>query len=152
MFPFPCETRGGGDKKVDTTVFMIIFSFFDPTIEKEGERGRERAINSFSQREREREMARTTLDFSSTLRPHHPTAIIMIPSSSFSLTNIPNHHHYTLLTSSFITNIIIIHHTFTHDDYHLHHHKNHSKPAQEQAQEEDLNEEDKPYFHQLDYI
>jgi hypothetical protein len=151
MFPFPCETRGGGDKKVDTTVFMIIFSFFDPTIEKEGEREGESYQFFFS--EREREMARTTLDFSSTLRPHHPTAIIMIPSSSFSLTNIPNHHHYTLLTSSFITNIIIFHHTFTHDDYHLHqYHKNHSKPAQEQAQEEDLNEEDKPYFHQLDYI
>jgi hypothetical protein len=53
MFPFPCETRGGGDKKVDTTVFMIIFSFFDPTIEKEGER--ESYQFFFSERERERD-------------------------------------------------------------------------------------------------
>ncbi|CAJ2664414.1 unnamed protein product [Trifolium pratense] len=76
---------------------------------------------------------------------------MMIPSSSFSLTNIPNHHHYTLPSNFFIiTNIIIIiffHHTFVHDHY-----QNHSKLAQEQAQEEDLNQEDKPYFHQLDYI
>jgi hypothetical protein len=55
MFPFPCETRGGGDKKVDTTVFMIIFSSFDPTIEKEGERERERELSILFLRERERE-------------------------------------------------------------------------------------------------
>jgi hypothetical protein len=57
MFPFPCETRGGGDKKVDTTVFMIIFSFFDPTIEKEGEREREgeRELSILFLRERERD-------------------------------------------------------------------------------------------------
>lgn len=42
---FSSRTRCGGHKKVDTTVFMIIHSFFDPTIEK-GEREREnRAIN-----------------------------------------------------------------------------------------------------------
>jgi hypothetical protein len=56
MFPFPCETRGGGDKKVDTTVFMIIFSFFDPTIEKEGERGRELSILFLRERERWHEL------------------------------------------------------------------------------------------------
>jgi len=40
---FSSRTRRGGHKKVDTTVFMIIHSFFDPTIEK-GER-ENRAIN-----------------------------------------------------------------------------------------------------------
>lgn len=36
---FSLRTRSGGHKKVDTMVFVIILSFFDPTIEK-GERER----------------------------------------------------------------------------------------------------------------
>ncbi|KAL5064693.1 hypothetical protein RYX36_026430 [Vicia faba] len=82
-----------------------------------------------------REMARTTLDFSSTFQRLHPTPIIIIPSSS--LTKNPNNHHYSP-TSFFITNIIIFHHTFLyHDD-----HKNHSKLTQEQQAQEDYKDKE----------